>query len=69
MLAESLGAWPLVWASRGTLVDWLQDSDPEAAERCRLSAEHAVRTMAADMPGELATQWLARPDVSKLLRS
>ena len=69
MLAESLGAWPLVWASRGTLVDWLQDSDPEAAERCRLSAGHAVRTMAADMPGELATQWLARPDVSKLLRS
>lgn len=66
LLAESLGAWPLVWASRGTMVEWLREADPEAAEHCRRSAEHAVRIMAADMPGELATQWLARPDVVRL---
>lgn len=67
LLAESLGAWPLVWASRGTMVGWLQDTDPEAAEHCRRSAEQAVRIIAADMPGELASQWLARPDVARLL--
>jgi tetratricopeptide (TPR) repeat protein len=67
LLAESLGAWPLVWVTRGLLAAWLTASDPQQAERCRRSAEHAVRIMAADLPPELAGTWLQRPDVAPLL--
>lgn len=68
LLAESLGAWPLVWATRGLLASWLTASDPKEAEHSRRSAEHAVRLMAADLPPALAAEWLARPDVAPLLR-
>lgn len=67
LLAESLGAWPLVWATRGLLANWLAGTDPEQAERSRRSAEHAVRIMAADLPPELVGSWLQRPDVAPLL--
>lgn len=68
LLAESLGAWPLVWATRGLLAVVLRTSHPEEAERSRRSAEHAVRIIAADLPADLAEQWAARPDVAPLLR-
>ncbi|MDQ1249265.1 MAG: hypothetical protein QG597_3639 [Actinomycetota bacterium] len=67
LLAESLGAWPLVWATRGLLANWLAATDPQLAEHSRRSAEHAVRLMAADLPPELAGTWLQRPDVAPLL--
>jgi hypothetical protein len=69
LLAESLGAMPLVWASRGLLWRWLAADNPTEAEANRAAAERAVRTMAADMPAELAGEWLARADVAPLLRS
>lgn len=69
LLAESLGAWPLVWATRGLLATWLVASDPEQAEHSRRSAGHAVRLMAADLPPELAGTWLQRPDVAPLLNT
>ncbi len=67
LLAESLGAWPLVWATRGLLAVVLRNSQPDEAERSRRSAEHAVRIIAADLPAELATEFAARPDVAPLL--
>jgi len=68
LLAESLGAWPLVWVTRGLLTSWLRD-DSAAAERQRSSAEQAISIIAADLPPHLLPQWLARPDVAPLLRS
>ncbi|MDQ1305927.1 MAG: hypothetical protein QG671_1759 [Actinomycetota bacterium] len=67
LLAESLGAWPLVWATRGLMAVLLRSSNPPEAERCRRSAEHAVRIIAADLPAELAEEWAARADVAPLL--
>lgn len=68
LLAESLGAWPLVWATRGLLAEWLAQTDPEQAEQSRRSAEYAVRLIAADLPPALASEWLARPDVAPIIR-
>lgn len=67
LLAESLGAWPLVWSTRGLMAVLLRSANPSEAERCRRSAEHAVRIIAADLPAELAEEWAARPDVAPLL--
>lgn len=69
LLAESLGAMPLVWASRGLLWRWLAADNPTEAEANRAAAERAVRSMVADMPAELAAEWLARADVAPLLRA
>jgi hypothetical protein len=67
LLAESLGTWPLVWATRGLLAVWLQ-ANPVEAERNRQSAQHAISIIAGDLPQALRTQWLARADVAPMLR-
>ncbi len=67
MLAELLGAWPLVWVTRGLLADWLRD-DPPVAQRHRSSAERAVAFIAADLPPHLLAEWTARPDVAPLVQ-
>lgn len=68
LLSESLGAWPLVWVTRGLLATWLQSTDPEEAERCRRSAEYAVRLIASDLPSNIVAEWTMRPDVAPLFR-
>lgn len=66
-LAESLGAIPLVWPARAMLGALISDTAPAEGARALASAQQAVRTIAADLPGEYAADWLARPDIAALL--
>lgn len=69
LLAESLGALPLQWPVRAVLGALLAESDPAESERCLTAARSAVQEVAADLPGDLRDEWLARPDVEALLGS
>lgn len=66
LLAESLGARPLQWPVRAVLGALLAERDPADAARCLRSAAGAVQAIAADLPPDLAAEWLARPDLAAL---
>ena len=67
VLAEGLGARPLVWPSRGLLGALLAPSAPEESERSLQTARSVIRAIAEDLPPVLAAQWLARRDIRALL--
>lgn len=67
VLAEGLGALPLVWPSRAMLGALQQQGTPSEAERSLDAARGAVRALADDLPPPLATDWLARGDIRSLL--
>lgn len=67
-LAEGLAALPLVWQSRALIGALLGGEDSAEGARSLAAARSAVLTMAADLPGDLREQWLARPNVSALLQ-
>jgi hypothetical protein len=62
--AEGLGCRPLVWPARAVLGVVLPPG--EQADGCLTSARQVVEAIAADLPGELAQRWLARPDIVAL---
>lgn len=67
-LAEQLGALPLLWPSRALLGAVLaEEGDGTESERSLVVARTAVRAVSADLPDDLRTGWLARPDVAALL--
>jgi len=67
VLAEGLGAAPLVWPSRALLGALQEQSRPEESARSLEAARAVVREIAADLPPMLATQWLSRRDLAALL--
>ncbi len=67
VLAEGLGARPLVWPSRGLLGALLVGSAPTESERSLEAARTVIRGIAADLPPLLAAEWLARRDIRALL--
>jgi hypothetical protein len=67
VLAEGLGARPLVWPSRGLLGALLSGSAPTESERSLEVARGVIRSIAADLPPLLAAEWLARRDIRALL--
>jgi hypothetical protein len=67
VLAEGLGARPLVWPSRGLLGALLAASSPEESERSLEAARVVIRGISADLPPLLAAEWLARRDIRALL--
>ena len=67
VLAEGLGARPLVWPSRGLLGALLAGSSPTESERSLEAARTVIRGIAADLPPLLAAEWLARRDIRALL--
>jgi len=67
VLAEGLGARPLVWPSRGLLGALLAASSPTESERSLDAARAVIRGIAADLPPLLAAEWLARRDIRALL--
>lgn len=69
LLAENLGTLPLQWPVRAVLGALVADSDEAESQRCLAAARSAVEAIAADLPEDLRTQWLARPDVDTLLQS
>jgi hypothetical protein len=69
LLAESLGALPLLWPVRAVLGALLAESDAAEGERSLAAARSAVGEIAADLPVGLRDEWLARPDVHALLGS
>jgi hypothetical protein len=69
LLAESLGALPLLWPVRAVLGTLLAESDAAESERSLAAARSAVNEIAADLPDALRDEWLTRPDVDALLGS
>lgn len=67
VLAEGLGALPLVWPSRALLGALQEQSAPGEAERSLAAARLAVRAVADDLPPPLASDWLARGDIRSLM--
>ncbi len=67
MLADQLGAVPLVWRTRALLGALQADTDPAAAAQSLQLARSAVQTLAAGLPPDLQAGWLARPDVEGVL--
>lgn len=67
VLAEGLGALPLVWPSYGLLGALLAGSDPQESQHCLATAGAAVRAIAADLPAVLADPWVARREIRELL--
>jgi hypothetical protein len=67
VLAEGLGARPLVWPSRGLLGALLAGSAPAESERSLEAARAVIRGIAADLPPLLAAEWLGRRDIRALL--
>lgn len=67
LLAESLGALPLLWHSRAVLGALLQEASPEESQWALASARRTVETIAATLDPVLRKAWLARPDVAALL--
>lgn len=66
-LAEGLGTIPLLWPSRAVLGALLEEKDPAASAKALSSARGAVIAIADDLPEDLRTVWLDRPDVAALL--
>jgi hypothetical protein len=66
-LAEGLGAVPLVWQSRALVGALLGGESSEEGAKSLATARSAVLTIATDLPPELRSDWLARPNVSALL--
>ncbi|MHB1614533.1 MAG: hypothetical protein ACYCYA_09485 [Actinomycetes bacterium] len=69
VLAESLGALPLLWPSRAMLATLVADQDLALAADLVASARTAVLAIAGDLPERLRPGWLARPDVAGLLEA
>jgi tetratricopeptide (TPR) repeat protein len=72
LLAERLGALPLLWPTRallGTLVAAADGPGSTEAARCLSAARSVVTAIAGDLPDPLRTEWLARPDVAGLLEA
>lgn len=69
LLAESLGALPLLWPVRAVLGALVADTDPAESERCLEAARRAVASIAEELPESLRGPWLARADVSAVLES
>jgi hypothetical protein len=67
LLAESLGALPLLWPARAVLGALLAGRNGEESERCLASARETVQVIADDLPPPLRDEWLSRPDVEALL--
>ena len=68
VLAEGLGARPLIWPSRAMLGALQRETAPEESAHSLEAARMVVREIAADLPQPIAEGWLARGDVSALLR-
>lgn len=66
-LAEGLGALPLVWPARALLGALLMDSDEAEGAACLGAARSAVLSIAGNLPADLRSTWLARPDLAALL--
>jgi tetratricopeptide (TPR) repeat protein len=66
-LAESLGTMPLLWRARALLGALTTLSHPDESVRALSSARTCVLQVADDLPDELRSDWLARPDVVALL--
>ncbi|MFN2624705.1 MAG: hypothetical protein ABR520_01290 [Mycobacteriales bacterium] len=66
-LAEGLGALPLIWPSRALLGALLMADNPDDGAASLGAARTAVLAIAADLPDDLRTEWLARPDLAALL--
>jgi hypothetical protein len=66
-LAEGLGALPLVWQARALLGALLSFENSEDGPRSLAAARSAVLTIAGDLPADLRSEWLERPNVSALL--
>jgi len=69
LLAEGLGTLPLLWPARAVLGALTASTDPAGSAQCLESARATVASIAADLPEDLRTAWLARPDVAALLES
>lgn len=69
VLAESLGAVPLVWPARALLGALLAEDDPAESAHSLAAARAAVLSLAADLPPGVRAEWLARPGVAALLES
>ncbi len=67
LLAESLGALPLLWPSRAVLGALLEESDPAGSHEALGSARATIRTIAAGLDEEMREAWLRRPDVMAVL--
>lgn len=67
VLAEGLGARPLIWPSRAMLGALQAQSAAEESAHNLEAARVIVRDIAADLPTSLAADWLARRDVASLL--
>jgi tetratricopeptide (TPR) repeat protein len=76
VLANRLGALPLLWTSRAMLGALLEsdrkpDQEPDRESKEAFEALASARTVvlqiAEDLPTELAEQWLARDDIAVLL--
>jgi hypothetical protein len=68
-LAERLAAVPLVWQARALIGAILGGDDAAEGAKSLASARSGVLSIAADLPAELRSVWLARPNVSALLES
>jgi ATP/maltotriose-dependent transcriptional regulator MalT len=68
LLADRLGALPLLWAGRGVLGALIAETDPRESDLALASARNTVRLIAADLPEAYAADWLARPDVIALVQ-
>jgi len=66
-LAESLGTIPLLWPARALLGALLDERSPAEAAKSLSAARGAVIAIADDLPEELRSVWLDRPDVTALL--
>jgi tetratricopeptide (TPR) repeat protein len=66
-LAEGLGALPLVWPARALLGALLMDDDEVEGASCLGAARSAVLSIAGNLPADLRSTWLSRPDLAALL--
>ena len=66
-LAESLGTVPLLWPARALLGALLEASAPAESAKSLSAARGGVIAIADDLPEELRTVWLDRPDITSLL--
>jgi hypothetical protein len=66
-LAEQLGTTPLIWPSRALVGALLADSDPPTSARSLQAARSAVLAIAGDLPDDIRSEWLNRPDIEALL--
>lgn len=69
MLAENVGAIPLVWAGRGVLGALIQHVNPAEAAAAFRSARDTLEVIAADLPSVYASALLERPDIVELFKA